>query len=59
MKERIVVIDDERIILELTSMILANKGYEVITADNPLEGLALIARHSSGIPRQLCHYVYG
>ena len=46
MKERIVVIDDERIILELTSMILANKGYEVITADNPLEGLALIARHS-------------
>lgn len=49
MKERIVVVDDERIILELTSMILASKGYEVLTAENALEGLALIARHSPSV----------
>lgn len=49
MKERIVVVDDERIILELTSMILASKGYEVLTAENALEGLALIARHTPSV----------
>jgi len=49
MRERIVVVDDERIILELTSMILTSKGYEVFTADNPLEGLALVARHSPAV----------
>jgi len=49
MRERIVVVDDERIILELTSMILTSKGYEVFTADNPLEGLAMVARHSPAV----------
>jgi len=49
MKERIVVVDDERIILELTSMILASKGYEVLTAENALEGLALIDRYSPSV----------
>jgi len=49
MKERIVVVDDERIILELTSMILASKGYEVLTAENALEGLALIARNTPSV----------
>jgi signal transduction histidine kinase len=44
MKDRIVVVDDERIILELTSMILSSKGYEVLTAENALAGLELIAR---------------
>lgn len=49
MKERIVVIDDERIILELTSMILSSKGYEVLTADNALDGLALVARQAPAV----------
>jgi signal transduction histidine kinase len=49
MKEQIVVVDDERIILELTSMILASKGYAVLTAENALEGLALIARHRPAV----------
>jgi len=49
MKERIVVVDDERIILELTSMILTSKGYEVLTAENALEGLALMARHTPAV----------
>lgn len=40
--ERILVIDDERIILELASMILTSKGYQVRTAGNGPDGLALL-----------------
>ena len=42
MKERILVVDDEKIILELTSMILRTRGYEVLTADSGQEGLRLV-----------------
>jgi signal transduction histidine kinase len=49
MKDQIVVVDDERIILELTSMILASKGYEVLTAENAFDGLELIARHQPSV----------
>lgn len=49
MSESIVVVDDERIILELTSMILTSKGYRVLTAVNPLEGLALVAREKPAL----------
>jgi hypothetical protein len=42
MSEKILVIDDEGIILELVSMILRNRGYEILTAANGLEGLALV-----------------
>lgn len=42
--ERILVIDDEKVILELTSMILQRRGYEVIMASDPNEGLALVER---------------
>jgi len=42
MAERILVIDDEKIILQLTSMILKSKGYEVVTADGGERGLELI-----------------
>ncbi len=44
MDRRIVVVDDERIILELTSMILRSKGYQVYTAENGEEGMALIEK---------------
>ncbi len=44
MDRRIVVVDDERIILELTSMILRSKGYQVFTAENGEEGMALIEK---------------
>jgi signal transduction histidine kinase len=42
--EKILVIDDERVILQLTSMILRNRGFEVLTADSGEEGLELLAR---------------
>jgi CheY-like chemotaxis protein len=38
---RILVIDDNADILELLSRVLANAGYEVITASNALEGLQI------------------
>ena len=42
-KERILVVDDERIILELTSMILRSRGYEPLTAESGREGLQAVA----------------
>lgn len=44
MDRRIVVVDDEKIILELTSMILRSKGYQVFTAVNGEDGMALIEK---------------
>jgi hypothetical protein len=49
MVERILVVDDEKIILELTSMILKSKGYEVFAADNALDGLDLIEREHPAV----------
>ena len=42
MDRRILVVDDEKIILELTSMILRARGFEVLTAENGEAGMALI-----------------
>lgn len=39
---RILVVDDEKIIRELTSMILRARGFEVLTAENGEAGMALI-----------------
>jgi CheY-like chemotaxis protein len=44
MTDRVLVIDDERIILELTSMILRSKGYEVLTAESGRLGLEIVER---------------
>ncbi len=49
MKERILVIDDERIILELTAMILRSRGYEVFTAESGTEGLCLVEREGPAL----------
>lgn len=46
---RIVVVDDERIILQLTSMILRSKGYEVFTAENGVAGMELIERERPAV----------
>ncbi len=44
-KSLIVIIDDEKIILELTSMVLGSRGYEVMTAEDAVVGLDLIKKH--------------
>lgn len=43
MRDKILVIDDERMILELTSMVLTSKGFQVRTADNAMDGYELLA----------------
>jgi signal transduction histidine kinase len=42
----VVVIDDDRNLLELTSLILSRHGFQVFAASHPREGLELIAAHS-------------
>lgn len=49
MSEKIIVIDDERMILDLTAMVLQHRGYEVFTADNALAGYDIIAREQPAI----------
>src|SRR5690242_14882812 len=39
---RILIVDDEKVILDLTAIILKNRGYQVYTALNAREGLASI-----------------
>lgn len=41
MKHKILVVDDEPAIQRLLSVTLGNRGYEVLTADNGTEALAL------------------
>ena len=43
MREKILIIDDERMILELTSMVLSGRGFDVAIADNASEGYSIIA----------------
>jgi hypothetical protein len=49
MTDRVLVIDDERIILELTSMILRSKGYEVLTAESGRLGLEIVERDAPSV----------
>ncbi|WP_305045742.1 sensor histidine kinase [Geoalkalibacter sp.] len=55
MKEKILVVDDEKVILQLTSMILRNKGFEVLTAESGRDGLDLLARDP--VPLVLLDYM--
>lgn len=45
MSDRILVVDDEPIILELASMVLASRGYEVLTAESGTDCLATVVRY--------------
>lgn len=49
MSEKVLVIDDEKIILDLTSMILRSRGYQVLTAEGGREGLATIEREQPAV----------
>jgi len=44
-KATVVVIDDDRHILELTSLILSSRGYRVLRAATAREGMEIIATH--------------
>lgn len=49
MADRILVVDDEPIILELASMVLATRGHEVLTAESGTDCLATVARYSPAL----------
>lgn len=49
MDEKIIVIDDERMILDLTAMVLQHRGYRVFTADNAMDGYAIIDREQPAV----------
>ena len=49
MTDRILVVDDERIILELTSMVLRSNGYEVLTAESGAKGLEIVERETPAV----------
>jgi len=44
MREKLLVVDDERMILQLTSMVLSSKGFDVAVVDNAIDGYDLIER---------------
>ena len=45
-KVSVVIIDDDRNILELTSLVLAKSGYHVYTAERACDGFELVARYT-------------
>ena len=42
MREKLLIVDDERMILELTSMVLTSRGFDVSVVDNAPDSYALI-----------------
>lgn len=45
-KATVVIIDDDRNILELTALILSKRGFRVFSAESARDGLKLVAAHS-------------
>ena len=49
MKEKVLVIDDERPTLKMFKLLLSAYGYEVLTAENGQEGIDIFKRESPGL----------
>ncbi len=49
MKEKILVIDDERPTLKMFSLLLTAYGYEILTAENGHEGVKIFKKESPGL----------
>lgn len=49
MREKLLIVDDERMILELTSMVLRSKGFDVSVVDNAPESYELIEREQPAL----------
>ncbi len=49
MREKILIVDDERMILELTSMVLRSRGFDVSVVDNAPDGYGLIDREKPAV----------
>ena len=44
MSDKILIVDDEKMILELTAMVLGRRGFEVLTVDNATDSYEIIER---------------
>jgi signal transduction histidine kinase len=49
MSEKILIVDDERMILELTSMVLSSRGFDVSVVDNAPDSYELIEREQPAL----------
>jgi signal transduction histidine kinase len=49
MREKLLIVDDERMILELTSMVLSGRGFDVSVVDNATDGYELIEREQPAL----------
>ncbi len=49
MSEKILIVDDEQMILELTSMVLRSRGFDVSVVDNASDGYELIEREQPAL----------
>jgi signal transduction histidine kinase len=49
MSEKLLVVDDERMILELTSMVLTSRGFDVSVVDNALDSYEMIEREQPAL----------
>ena len=49
MSEKILIVDDEQMILELTSMVLDSRGFAVQTVDNATDGYEIIEREQPSL----------
>jgi signal transduction histidine kinase len=49
MSKKLLVVDDERMILELTSMVLTSRGFDVSVVDNALDAYEMIEREQPAL----------
>jgi signal transduction histidine kinase len=49
MSEKLLVVDDERMILELTSMVLTSRGFDVSVVDNAFDAYEMIEREQPAL----------
>ena len=49
MREKLLIIDDEQMILELTSMVLSSRGFDVSVVDNAPDSYELIEREQPAL----------
>lgn len=49
MREKLLIIDDEPVILDLTSLVLRSKGFEVFQADNAQDGYRIIGDQNPAV----------
>jgi len=49
MREKLLIVDDEHMILELASMVLSSKGFDVSVVDNATESYEFIEREQPAL----------